>query len=405
MTHSATHKFDIRNLVVSCLVAVAAVLSGCGEKSESEFQQIVRQSNCVTAKQVYSDYQKNEVAAQQKYQGKVIRICGIVEEIELNFIDEPTISLRGSFLGSVGIGGVDTASAARLSKGSVAVFECNEINELLGTPVLTECRIVPTLNVSTEAVSDSGRAVPDETFATAAPCYNLAMSEPAELSGSLEYVMFAGPPNYEDVQKGDMPEPSFILRLNKKICISDDEGFSEPDVLFDQVQIVPGKVGSAELRTLVGQFVTVGLYDQMAAHTAHHRKPLVAWVSKISTAPISSTPFSNEEDPTEEYGTAATTIRAFYSALGSGEGGVAASLVVPEKTASGPFSANELTRYYGNMKSPIELISVSSTKPGAYLVYYKFAVTKSICNGRAVVDIENRNGKNYISGIKALDGC
>ena len=146
---------------------MAAVLSGCGEKPESEFQQIVRQSKCVTAKQVYSDYQINEVAAQQKYQGKVNRICGIVEEIELNLMDEPTISLRGSFLGSVGIGGVDTTSAARLSKGLVAVFECNEINEFLGTPVLTECRMVPTLNVPTEAVSDSGRAVPNETSATA----------------------------------------------------------------------------------------------------------------------------------------------------------------------------------------------------------------------------------------------
>ncbi len=134
---------------------MAAVLSGCGEKPESEFQQIVRQSNCVTAKQVYIDYQNNEVAAQQKYQGKLNRICGIVEEIELNLMDEPTISLRGSFLGSVGIGGVDTASAARLSKGSVAVFECNEINELLGTPILTECRMVPTQNVTTEAVSDA----------------------------------------------------------------------------------------------------------------------------------------------------------------------------------------------------------------------------------------------------------
>ncbi len=264
---------------------------------------------------------------------------------------------------------------------------------------------VPTQNVSNEAVSVTGRAVLNETSAAAVPCYNLAMSEPAELSGSLEYVMFAGPPNYEDVQKGDMPEPSFILRLNKKICISDDEGFAEPDVLFDQVQIVPGNVGSAELRTLVGQFVTVALYDQMAAHTAHHRKPLVAWVSKISTAPISSKHFSNKEDPTEDYGTAATTIRAFYSALGSGEGGVAANLVVPEKTASGPFSEKELTRYYGNMKSPIKLISVSSTADDAYIVHYKFTVNRSMCNGRAVVYIENRNGKNYISRIKALDGC
>ena len=89
-------------------------------------------------------------------------------------------------------------------------------------------------------------------------------------------------------------------------------------------------------------------------------------MSKISAAPISSKYLSNGENPTADYGTAATTIRAFYSALGSGQGGVAASMVVPEKTANGPFSAKELTRYYGNMRSAIELLSVSPRGANAY---------------------------------------
>ena len=242
------------------------------------------------------------------------------------------------------------------------------------------------------------------------PCYNLTMSEPAELTGTLEYVMFPGPPNYEDVQKGDMPEPNYILQLNQQICIVDNEGLSEdfadPSLYFDQVHVVPGEVEiSQEMKEMVGQFVTVGLYEQMAAFTAHHRAPLVAWVSTISAAPTLSKSFSNEEDPTADYGTAATTIRAFYSALGSGQGGVAASMVVPEKTARGPFSAHELTRYYGNMRWPIQLLSVLPSEANTYMVRYKFAVTNSVCNGRAVVEMTKRNGRNYIARIRALDGC
>jgi len=111
------------------------------------------------------------------------------------------------------------------------------------------------------------------------------------------------------------------------------------------------------------------------------------------------------EHPTADYETAASTIRAFYSALGSGQGGVAASMVVPEKTASGPFSAKELTRYYGNMRSPIQLLSVLPSAANAYMVRYKFVVTNSACNGRAVVEMTKRNGRNYIARIRALDGC
>jgi hypothetical protein len=167
MVHLATKKFDGRKLTLLCLLAATAALSGCGGSSESEFEQIVRQSNCVTADQVYADYQNNEVAAQQRYQGNVNRICGIVDEIELNLFNEPLISLRASLLGSVSIGGIDTTSAANISKGSVAVFECNKINELLGIPVLMECRVVPTQNMQNEATSDPEASTPNGSLPNA----------------------------------------------------------------------------------------------------------------------------------------------------------------------------------------------------------------------------------------------
>lgn len=57
------------------------------------------------------------------------------------------------------------------------------------------------------------------------------------------------------------------------------------------------------------------------------------------------------------------------------------------------------------MRSPIQLLSVSPRGVNAYAVRYKYAVTRTVCNGRAVVEMTKRNGRNYIGRIRALDGC
>lgn len=242
-------------------------------------------------------------------------------------------------------------------------------------------------------------------------CYDVTNSEPQSLTGTLEYVMFAGPPNFEDVQEGDWPSPAYILRLDHDICIYDgDEGFADPDHMFTLVQIVPGKVNGQNLRRQVGRLVTIQLYDQMASQTLHHKADLVAWAAAISPTVSSGNQAPSESNPVaeyqvEEYGTPATTIRAFYAALWAGDGGVAAGMVVPEKTLDGPFSAANLTRFYGNMRSPVELINLTSMGLNTYQVQYRYAVSRSVCNGRAIVETTERNGKNYIARVRALDGC
>ncbi len=235
-------------------------------------------------------------------------------------------------------------------------------------------------------------------------CFNVSNAEPQRLSGVLEYTMFAGPPNFEDVQKGDAPEPAYVLRLKNSICISDEEGFADPSRMFDRVQVVPGRVGQ-DLRGFVGQSVSLELYDQMAAFNGHHHQPLVAWVSSVSSAPPAPKETTFRDDPIGDYGTPATTIRAFYAALQAGQGSVAATMIVPEKRLSGPFSAASLTRFYSNMKSPVELLNVSRMGAATYLVRYRYAVTHSVCSGRAIVETTELQGRDYIKRIRALDGC
>ena len=183
-----------------------------------------------------------------------------------------------------------------------------------------------------------------------ASCYDLSKSEPHELTGVLSHVIFAGPPNYEDVQKGDTPERGYVLALPSPICLFGDD-FADPGHQFSEVQLVETDKTARAVQSLVNSTVHVVLSGVMAAETAHHHRPLVAWVEDIS--PV--------DDPTTEYGTAATTVRAFYYALAAGDGNHAANFVVPEKRAQGPLSPRDMTGFYGNLVEPLKLTDLKPT--------------------------------------------
>ena len=89
-----------------------------------------------------------------------------------------------------------------------------------------------------------------------AACIDLKQTDTLSFEGTLNYRIFAGPPNYEDVRKGDTPEPTYILKLDDPICATGDE-FVDQNVKFDRIQIFPesGKAGQAlwrDLRSLLG---------------------------------------------------------------------------------------------------------------------------------------------------------
>jgi hypothetical protein len=114
---------------------------------------------------------------------------------------------------------------------------------------------------------------------------------------------------------------------------------------------------------------------------------------------------THQEEFTEEPGTAAPTVRAFYARLADGRGDIASAMVVPRKRAHGPFSADELSRFYGHLQHPIRLEGVETNGPSEFLVHYRYAGSTWGCNGRALVKTVVRSGRNYIKSINALDGC
>lgn len=239
-------------------------------------------------------------------------------------------------------------------------------------------------------------ALPFAAASAEAACYDLSKGEPHNLTGALSHRIFPGPPGFQDVRRGDTPEPGYILQLAASICLSGDE-FADPDKMFSQVQLVETDKTANTMRSLLGKNVTVALSQPMAAQTGHHHRPLVAWVTDIAVV----------EDATTEYGTAATTVRGFYAALAGGDGGdggEAANFIVPERRV-GPFSPDQMTRFYSGLVSPLALLSIEPSGSDGYLVRYQFIGAAGQCNGRAIVRTITRGGLNLISSIRALDGC
>jgi hypothetical protein len=224
-----------------------------------------------------------------------------------------------------------------------------------------------------------------------ADCYDLSKGEPHTLMGTLVHAVEPGPPNYADVRQGDLPEPFFLLELEQPICITGDE-FADDKRPIHGVQLISTDSTALAMLSLLNSVVTVTLSDPFAAHTGHHHRPLLAYVTDIG-------------DITAEYGTAATTVRAFYYALSEGDGVAAAQYVVPEKRTPGWFSAETLSEFYGNLIEPLELVSLEPGGPDEYLVRYEYGVKSGACNGRAVVTTVTRNGLNMIQGIRELDEC
>lgn len=234
-----------------------------------------------------------------------------------------------------------------------------------------------------------------------AACFDIGRGQPSVLSGTLDYVMFAGPPNFEDVQKGDTPEPRYILRLSSPICITggDLEGARVP---VKAVQLNERTAG--QLKRFLHQIVTVELADQMNAETGHHHEPLLSSVVRVRLA-AGPAPIAQPLDFTDEYGTPATVIRAFYAALGDGRGETASLLIVPEKRDVPAFSPSQLSRFYGSLRIPVSVVDIAIESPDSYVVHYRYATASRTCDGRAVVRTVERSGRAYIESIRALNGC
>jgi hypothetical protein len=232
-------------------------------------------------------------------------------------------------------------------------------------------------------------------------CLNVQSKDPVALAGTLSFHIFGGPPYNGGVAKGDTPEPTYTLKLDEPICIEGYD-FLESGTKVDRVQVYPdydvdqAAAIFAKLRGLVGARVKVQGKSAFGAHTGHHHAPLMLPINAVYQV----------TDSTEAYGTAVTTVQAFYLALGAGRGEEAVRFVVPEKRRSGPFSAEAITKFYGSLVKPLTVSDVAAVSENEYRVRYTFVAPRAKrCDGEALVRTVRLRDENLIYSIKALNGC
>ncbi|QKC83512.1 DUF4431 domain-containing protein [Mesorhizobium sp. NZP2077] len=229
------------------------------------------------------------------------------------------------------------------------------------------------------------------SWPAAAACLDLSKQPAISASGELIRPMFAGPPNFEDVRKGDAPEPSYILALDSPFCVTGDD-FLEDGQTIDRIQLLDDK---GILLKLVGHPIEVTGNDPFGAHTGHHHAPLLMDVVSASLNEVPA-----------DASLAQTTVEAFYLYLETGDGASAAMNVVPEKRGKGPFSAAALTKFYGNLKRPLKLLGVTQSSENRFRAKYTFETQDGkVCNGSSIVTTKQASGMNLVASIKVENGC
>ena len=134
--------------------------------------------------------------------------------------------------------------------------------------------------------------------APAATAACLSYTDRVTLTGKLVIRTFPGPPNYQDVLRGDDPEVHWLVLLDRPQCVDTHPDPKRSSTMagydsFDSVDLVFGCCDAGfeltreqlnRYRPLAGKRVTVSgtLYD---AFTAHHRAPLLLQNVEFLTQP------------------------------------------------------------------------------------------------------------------------
>lgn len=95
----------------------------------------------VDAQALHAAYSANEVAADQQYKGKLLRVTGAIEAIDSGMGDEPVLRLSAGDFDSVHAKGLPAATAAGLAKGQQITVVCTGDGEVIGSPMLEDCEL------------------------------------------------------------------------------------------------------------------------------------------------------------------------------------------------------------------------------------------------------------------------
>jgi outer membrane biosynthesis protein TonB len=123
----------------------------------------------VSALKLFVDYQRNEVAADNMYKGRLLAVRGMVTSISKNMFDKIYVSLAtpNEFMNvQVHLGEGNESQAAALQRGEVINVICTGGGMILGSPMLTDCSFAADVQDSSEKTpTEPSIAVADKPLA------------------------------------------------------------------------------------------------------------------------------------------------------------------------------------------------------------------------------------------------
>lgn len=99
----------------------------------------------VTARELFAEYEANEVAADERFKGVTIRVTGKVASIDKSLFDSMFVVLRTSnqFAGvHMEIDKSQASAVAKLRVGQSVVIECEGMKKQMLSPTGSDCHIV-----------------------------------------------------------------------------------------------------------------------------------------------------------------------------------------------------------------------------------------------------------------------
>ena len=108
--------------------------------------EVAKPAIVVSAVRLYGDYKENEIAADAKYKGNVVKVSGIVNSIGKDILSTPYVTLAADQYGFSTVQCMfsrqDEPVLAQVSKGSSITLQGTVSGYTILTPIINGCQIV-----------------------------------------------------------------------------------------------------------------------------------------------------------------------------------------------------------------------------------------------------------------------
>jgi hypothetical protein len=140
----------------------------------------------ISAVQLASAYNANEVAATNMYGGKMLDVTGLVANVRLDMFDTPIVELASNeFLSvSANFSSEDRDTLAKLVKGQQITVRCKMGTSIMQSPILDDCTMAPREALQPQSTADQDQPPPQQDNAGQAATVPTVVPAPVESAPS-----------------------------------------------------------------------------------------------------------------------------------------------------------------------------------------------------------------------------